>query len=591
MELEKFRVRGLRSLADIDWVPVLRPTILTGVNDGGKTTVLLALEFLLTGRRLAGTDLTNSSADDCMIEGVFRTSDAERDDLGLPDPVHIRRVHSRDSGTVVLHVLAQTQEDERLRDLDGKTLEQLKAVAAELGVAPNGHAGRKVSYLGPLRSLAERQPQVDDWRPVARATEAQLPRLISFASTSEPNPESDIRQALGQAYAQAIEDDSVVGPVRAAERKVQDLLAREASALRDHIVKRCPELQELSIEPSVSFQDGFRGVALTSAREEAGAPVPFNASGAGTRRRINLATWEWTRLLLEKEEQDARSIIVAYDEPDTHLDYRHQRELVDLVRAQCEQPRVSVLLATHSLNLIDRIPIENVVHLELDGGTTRVSRLLASGHADLDQHLQAIATSMGLSNSVLLHERCFLGVEGVTEQRAIPLLFRTATGMSLQSAGIALVHAGGNAGARELCRFLNDHGRLVRFIIDRDSTGQSVFRPEALQRAGIKRTQMFLVGKAEIEDLFSDDQWAGVANQSWHRRDEAMWDPQDFAALRGAGKFSDKLQSLITGASDNAPSSKAALLPALAEGLTNPHEVPAELRAIFDQLLGLTRTA
>jgi putative ATP-dependent endonuclease of OLD family len=282
-------------------------------------------------------------------------------------------------------------------------------------------------------------------------------------------------------------------------------------------------------------------------------------------------------------------VVVAYDEPDTHLDYGHQRDLVDLVRRQCDVPGVRVVMATHSLNLIDKVSIEDVVHLELEGDRTVVKRLFTSEHGAVDRHLMDIAASMGLRNSVLLHERCFVGVEGVTEQQAIPILFRTATGLTLQAAGIALVPAGGNTGAWTFCEYLVHQGREVRFIVDRDSTKKSIFHPAKLRDAGIGEDRMYLLGSPnEIEDLFTDEQWAGVAQARWPRDDGASWTTAEIGALRSSQKFSEALHDLVRGMSSVAPRSKAALLPALAEQLQDRAEVPPDLLAVFDDLLRVT---
>ncbi|WP_030855160.1 hypothetical protein [Streptomyces sp. NRRL S-475] len=62
---------------------------------------------------------------------------------------------------------------------------------------------------------------------------------------------------------------------------------------------------------------------------------------------------------------------------------------------------------------------------------------------------------MGLRNSVLLHERCFLAVEGPTEQQCVPLLFRLSQGLPLQAAGIALWACDNNEGALHLAGYLS----------------------------------------------------------------------------------------------------------------------------------------
>ncbi len=488
----------------------------------------------------------------------------------------------------MLEIITLAPADARLQTLDSKKLSELKEIAEQLGVIAAGPANQRDSYLRPLQETADKQDRVEVWLAARKELVESLPRLITFASTAEPNPEAEIREALQEAYVQALEDADIVGPVRKAEKEVRTKLEDAAKHLRDHILDSCPELADLVVEPTVSFKEGFGGVRLSSMRKGSGA-VPLSASGAGTQRRITLATWEWTRNLLSEGASEGRSIVVAYDEPDTHLDYGHQRDLVDLIRKQCELPSVRVVIATHSLNLIDKVSIEDVVHLELDDDRTVIKRLFGDDHGAIDRHLMDIAAAMGLRNSVLLHERCFVGVEGVTEQQAIPILFRTATGLTLQAAGIALVPAGGNAGARSFCKYLAEHGREVRFIVDKDSSTHKVFAPDKLRAEGIADDQMYLVGDpSEIEDLFSGEQWAYVANLAWPRADGAPWIPEEFAKLRSSGKFSDRLRDLLVAQSSSPPTSKAALLPALASTLSEVEEVPNALRDVFGDLIRVT---
>jgi putative ATP-dependent endonuclease of OLD family len=180
-------------------------------------------------------------------------------------------------------------------------------------------------------------------------------------------------------------------------------------------------------------------------------------------------------------------------------------------------------------------------------------------------------------------------VEGVTEQQAIPILFRTATGLTLQAAGIALVPAGGNAGARAFCKYLADQGREVRFIVDRDSAAHKVFTPAKLRAEGIADEQMYLVGnRQEIEDLFTDEQWAEVAGSAWPRDDRSPWTTNLFAKIRKSGKFSQRLHELLTSNSKSAPASKAALLPTLAGTLSLKEHVPQGLRDVFEDLIRVT---
>lgn len=599
MELLAFKVSGFRSLADAGEIPLHKPTILTGANDGGKTASLDALGFLLGDHRLSEEDRTYAREGDpdavvgadgrsaeTAVVGRFRLSELEQQEVALPEEIRLRRI-ARDGGNAEYEVWRRVPEDERLRGLDAANVSQLRTVASELGVRPEGDARRPESYRVPLGALAATGPQVELWAPAPRGLQQLLPRYLRFSSTREPDPQAEIHQALREAFVTLLEDDALVGPVREVEETIRVRLTEAAGELCSHIRARCPELQEIEIEPNVSFREGFGNVSVRTARTST-ENVALTHSGAGRLRRITLAVWEWTRHVLSSDTQ--RNVVIAYDEPDTHLDYGHQRDLAELIRDQATLDHVRVIVATHSLNLIDKVDVADVVHLRIVDDRTTVERLLSGDHDATDQHLVNIAAAMGLRNSVLLHERCFLGVEGATEAQALPMLFRVATGMSLQSAGIALLPGNSNRGALAVARYLNDHGKRVRFIIDRDSSTdpstRRLFTPDALRAIGLTDDQMLLVGAPnELEDLFSDQQWADTANAAWPRVDGRDWTTADFAALRSGGKFSSQLEGLVRPRAREAPSGKPGYLAELASGLEYPHQVPDQLREAFQTLI------
>ncbi|MFK4599682.1 ATP-dependent nuclease [Streptomyces pristinaespiralis] len=269
---------------------------------------------------------------------------------------------------------------------------------------------------------------------------------------------------------------------------------KEADSLCQHIRIHCSEFVGVQVRPEVSFKGGFKRAPLEASRAD-GEPVDLSRSGQGSTRRIALAVWEWTSNLLENAEmaaagehegEEPTQTIVVYDEPETHLDYRHQRTVMDIIRKRCALPHVSVMVATHSMNLIDGVDIADVVHLKLNGnGRTIVERLIDDSHDGIDFHLGQIAAALGLRNSVLLHERCFLAVEGETEQQSIPLLFRLSQGLSLQAAGIALWACDNNEGALHLASYLVKHERTVMLMIDADSRDNKLLKDARLRRAGL----------------------------------------------------------------------------------------------------------
>jgi energy-coupling factor transporter ATP-binding protein EcfA2 len=377
-------------------------------------------------------------------------------------------------------------------------------------------------------------------------------------------------------------------------------LEKDADSLCAHIRSHCSDLVGVAVKPEVSFKGGFKRAPLHISRAD-GEPVDLTRSGQGSSRRIALAIWEWTSNILEDAElandeqpdsEPPTQTIVVYDEPDTHLDYRHQRTVMDIIRRQCAQPHTSVVVATHSMNLIDGVDIADVVHLKLgEGGRTHIECLTDDSHDGIDFHLGQIAAALGLRNSVLLHERCFLAVEGDTEQQSVPVLFRLSQKISLQAAGIALWECENNEGALHLARYLIKHQRTVHLMVDADSRSNKLFATERLKRFGIDpATQVSYVGEAdgfnELEELFDDQVWAATANRHWPRS-QTPWEPGDFAAHR-SGKFSSGILKMIKeGAAEKSPNGKPAMLYALTAGLQKPEDVPKQLRQVFAELQAL----
>jgi putative ATP-dependent endonuclease of OLD family len=597
IELESYSVAGLRSLTEVADIPVREPTIVTGANDGGKTSALFALDFLLGEKRPDADDYTvlGPQGDETaplhyeriVVTGSFSLDSVDQQTLGLDPEVTVRRIAERESGATRYEYLVDAPVDERFQDLDGLKQQQLANLANEVDVEPTGPKNRRDAWLGPLKAHATGLDHAPTWIPAPAGLVERLPELMFFSSTEEPDPEGQIYTALKEALKGLLADPKLLGPVRKVESKVRVKLAAKANDLCAHVSERCPELDSITVRPEVTFTDGFRHVEVMASRP-GGAEIPLNNSGAGRRRRVNLAIWEWTGDLLKDKSSEDRATVIAYDEPDTHLDYAHQRELVDLVQKQCANSGVRMMVATHSLNLIDRVDMEDVVHLRLDGEVTAIERIVASDHQTINEHLQRVSEAMGLRNSVLLHERTFLGVEGPTETQTFPVLFRLATGMSLQSAGVALIAGNGNDGALNVVRFLKEHGRNLSFVIvDADSSDKKLFREDKLKSAGIASDEVHFLGTRELEDLFSDAQWATAANAHWPKSSPDPWTVNEFASMRASEKFSQAIENAARGQSLEAPQSKVGYLAALVQDLETVEEVPDQLVKVFRELAEL----
>ena len=578
------------------------PTVLAGHNDAGKSAIIHAILFLLDSYTPTESDRTyvNSadgtvpaSADGVLervpetyVAGIFDLDMTEEGKFGASQ-LQVRRILGA-GAKPALEVLRSVPEDARLRELETLTTPQLLDRLSALG--HDVSKGTKGEYLERLLAAAKTAPHSDEWVSADPSLGKALPVGRRFDATSAIDAEAAIKDTLTTAYRSHLESDEFSGGIRKIEEKLEEQLVADADAIRRYIKRKVTGIGDVQIKPSVSFvsANGLKSTDII-VTNPAGEEINLQLSGAGRARRVALATWEYNATLLARSGED---VVLLYDEPDTHLDYRHQRELMTLIHEQSKNPNVTVVIASHSMNLIDGTDISDVVHVKHEQHRTVIERL--ADDSEVGSHLGAIAASVGLRNTVLLHERLFVGVEGESEARALPVLFKLATGRHLESSGIAIWPCGNNEGARHFAGFLHGHGRQVVFLVDEDSKANArhVFSPGKLRSAGLDpdRQCFYLGDPNEIEEIFSDEQWAEAANRFWPRVDAEtrIWCATDFKDHRD-GKFSKYVLEMIRTDATTAPTGKPDMLVALALSLENPEDVPRDLREKFEILISLAK--
>lgn len=583
MLLNSVIIQGFRSIESSLEIPVGSPTILAGHNDAGKSAVIEAVAFLLDALKLSdrdrtygdpGADGTPTRVSETSVEGVFHLRPEEQTELSLPSEVRMRRVY-RESGTA-LEVLAAVPVDSNLKEISAQDVKTLKFRLGSLGLSQDGLKAELVARLEEQATTAEK---VNEWVPASPEVKRALPRVQRFDATSTQNPEDAIYSTLRTSYASHTEDDDIKGSLDELTKALHDCVVSDAEALCAHIKEKCSDIGEIQIHPNIRMDSGLKSIEV-SARNARGEQVHLGQSGTGRSRRIALAVWEFNADLMSGSGEDT---VLLYDEPDTHLDYRNQRGFMKLLDDQAALPNVRVIVATHSMNLIDGVDISNVIHLRHEQSRTVAEQI--ADDSEVGAHLGAIAASLGLRNTVLLNERLFVGVEGATESRAFPVLFKLATGRHLQACGIAIWPCDNNDGALRFAQYLNSHGRGVLIVVDEDSRDLKLFSEASFGNHGLSQAAHLLtVGAREFEDTFTDDQWGACANREWPRTDGQEWKPSDFSQHR-AGKFSSEVATMIRENSSVEVSGKPHIMQRLVLGLSSSDDVPEKLRELFDVLI------
>ena len=568
MILEQFRLEHFRCLYSTEWIPLNRLSILTGENDGGKSSTLNAIELFL-----------NPKSSPTIDDFAYRLDERTDDYVPHEDEIHLfARFDITDEEAQLLQKVGEIRGRQidvcRIYKSDGSqtdysfncdvvdnpffvkplgeyTIDELKQFANDTGIELKASRA-KDDVISQIRSWMEDKPKTQKEVKVPIEVISRFPEFRVFSSETALDPQNEIKRTLMTYFKQIIDSDKYSGQISSITANVESDLNAEVEKLEPFIKQYSnDDIETVTIRPTFNFGSGLSTTDLQLKRKD-GKQILLGKSGAGQRRRFSLAVYEWSLEVLKERNEGSRQLILAFDEPDTHLDYKSQRQIFDVIRKFSELPATQVIVCTHSLNLIERVPINQIAHFRLnkENHCTSIERLTTEDHETTDLFLFELSKNMGLRNSVMLHERCFLAVEGGSEFAALPVMFYKVFKMPLQAAGICLISGENNYGARMLIKFLNANRRNVLFLVDTDSvTTDSIkknFTPKSFETDGIDiKNQVFYIGKKEFEDAFPNVIWTRVAETYYPKASKEKWDPSEFESLREKPKFSMELQKLL----------------------------------------------
>jgi predicted ATP-dependent endonuclease of OLD family len=596
MFLEAFRATHFRCLHATDWIPLHDLTVLIGENDGGKTATLDALAAFFSGRGIEESDFCFQTGkhegeppreSEIVLEALLSLTLEESAALAQQLPLarlegeqtHLVRRIDIDSLVGPLTVKAKSLPDQRLRrDTASIRKDDLQEYADAQSIDVEDRRSKE-SYIEAIRGRVPPEEWVDAEVEISGSVQQLLPIYTVFPR--ELNPERILSVSLGDIFSQEIQRPKYQGSLDEIKRSIATTLNDEAAKLLPYVQKYSPEIAEVHVEPRFDFERGFQGASLELKGTE-GTPIPLAKRGHGLLQKMCFAVYEWnSEVFRERAKEGARHLILAFDEPDLHLDYAAQRKLFDIIEG-FRQGGIQVVVATHSINFVDRVALHRLNHYLLDSERHGHVRYFKSTAETEELFLYQLGATMGLANSLMFFERCFLTVEGKTEVGALPLLFQTYSGVSLLSEGIRLLDGEGHGGVRLFARHVNQSQRRVVFLLDEDVlTGDGtdkLFTLESLERDGFDATsQAHFIGPKEFEHAFSNAVWADVGNKFFPKASGDPWLEEDIEDMRQdtTRKFGHRLRAAFR-------TDATTLGVKLSQAIDDVADIPEALRKCFD---------
>jgi len=569
MKLISLSVQGFRPFCDPIEVDFDQLTVFIGNNDSGKSSLIDILDIALDKNKKPDdkdfytcSNSINAEKIVVVLNFSLEPKDKKALEYAIDNELTFQVIYTKQDVKQQFRKLVP-KDKELCVDFKNLKADEQRALIQKydspaLITATNSDL-RTVWYDEFVKSIEKEKA----WEDVDRNFQKILPIIQHYNAMDYKSPENIINRTMANVFSAIIyesnEEDGV--EEKLLRKSLQEITSeaeikinQKANELIPHIQKYAPSIKNITYEPSIDFTRGFQGGFFRL--NEGQGDHYLDRSGDGTKRKIFMATTDWDRevtLSLQAENEDLPLIIRAYDEPDTNLDYQAQHQLYKSISAITlgENSNIQSIISTHSPRLIDRAPAKSIRMLKVENGTVKVEKLITDEDDEIEKFLSDLAIYLGISNSLIFYERCFIFVEGETEERALPLFYKTLFGSSLLEDGINLINVKGKNAFPEFLRlFSKNKQELTLFLMDSDSeeTRDDKLTKQVLKRSGFSDQfcdeKVFLIGEQEFEDSFPKELFVRIFNEKWPKKAQA-WSLNDFEEIDKRKKFSKGLSDLL----------------------------------------------
>lgn len=579
--------------------------ILIGENDSGKTSVVEALEVLLGSRQLQRADVRGALVEEAGEERVVLQASfalAEGTTVGRRLTVGgegrvltVRRSFDRQDLSSRFEALGMRYASERFESF-GRNAANDKQALESIGLAPGANVTERQKQFEDA-ATQNKIPLVEGWVPIdEKKMLLGLPEVRRISSSDYADPSREIARLVQDAVRKKIASRIASNPQEFAEitEVARSAAQDKVDELTPHLQAVLPHTDGLTVATDLDF--GRPHVDTVVRLDFGGEHRDLDTLGYGSRRRA----WMAVEHFRAQVEESTTHVLRLYDEPDSNLHYEAQRQFFRSIVAWTKHnPNASAVVCTHAVTLIDGASPASIRTIEpnADRSESVIRSLVGTADAADVDVMAELGSSVGLSNLALIYERAFLVVEGETEERAIPHLYKTIYNTSMKNDGIRLVNIDGCGAWRSVVKvLLASRVHLLRLLLDTDCRGPTStakLNERTLTELLLSNASVSLVGTKEFEDAFGDSVWARTFNNNYARHDGAPWVDTDIAARRSDQKFSESLVNLIYKESEPTTRSRASK-PEVGDALGQnclASEVPVAIKECFEAVRGVAGIA
>lgn len=524
------------------------PNILIGINDCGKSTILQSIGLLLDAKpkfnyssdEKKKDDISNTRLDaeefekfftdrdlpvipysqsECVILGKFALEESDVSEAnveGLSN--HLLWVLEKANDNVIW--LARIFNEEERKHSDFILTLDNEEEPRELYKANNTSLNKQKNSLGITNDEIENENRTGRFRNIEliRAIYQRYTQKFFWAEYKVDKnfwPEfryldwnislDQLNQFANDAIKTKIETQltSAIDHARGQAEEAQIIVNEELDKFTKSVTSDLPNIH--AIKANISFQVNSVVTDLFINKHNSDGDVHLDSQGDGVKRQLWFALIKWNALNSIQGGVTDTKFIWCFDEPETHLYPKAQREFFDIIKA-VSHSNVQSIISTHSTVFIDRAKLNTISKIDLEDGYTLMSKC-----GDVDD----IYKSLQIKNSDFLFYDKFLVVEGDTEQILIPHLYELYTGRSLISDSIQIINLGGKSNRVQNKQILT--GILQGFKKDINSSIVYLFDNDArfdFTSAELGDMEHTFIGKQDIEDAICSIVWDKLVNDN-----------------------------------------------------------------------------
>lgn len=411
MRLKEVTITNFRGFRGKVCIPIdANVTGITGKNDVGKTSILEALDIFFEGGEVTidKDDFNISTQEEfveirCVFEGMSdeilldesnKTTLAAEHLLNNAGELEILKRYKRFSKEPSIFIVASHPRTAKFDDLHTLKISDLKKRGADVGVVSGDVADARKSALwraaiwGKAQDLDKQECELEiskfagDSKDIQEKLFRQLPLFALFKSDREskdndPQARNPLQAAVKQAQEELrVDIERIQNEV---QRRVLERVEKTLEKLRDmdatlasQLVPRFKKVPSWTFDFALDGEDG----------------IPINKRGSGVRRLILL---NFFRAEAERRiaENNAPSVIYAFEEPETSQHPSNQEMLVRALVQVGGRDNCQVLVTTHVPALAGMLPVEGLRLVE----RTPTSRSIVYGDNAV---IERIAQSLGV---------------------------------------------------------------------------------------------------------------------------------------------------------------------------------------------------